>query len=237
MNEAGSGIPLLEAREIRKIFPRPDGDLTVLDGCEFTLEKGQTIAVVGESGSGKSTFLNILGSLDHPTSGSILHEGKTLDFNQRAVADQWRSRHIGFVFQSHMLLPDFSALENLLLPIRRLGPVSSSARQRAMDFLDVMGLKDRAGHLPAELSGGEQQRIAVARAFMNKPSIVLADEPFGNLDQKIGGYLGEMLFGLRDKEGTSLVIVTHDLHLANQADIILRLQDGKLLPTVQTPLP
>jgi len=233
MNEAQSSMPLLEARAIRKVFPRTDGDLTVLDGCDFTLEKGQAIAVVGESGSGKSTFLNILGALDHATSGSLLHQGQPLHFNKRAVVDQWRFRHIGFVFQSHMLLPDFTAMENLLLPVRRLGPVNSSLRQRAEGFLDAMGLKDRAGHLPAELSGGEQQRIAVGRAFMNKPSIVLADEPFGNLDQKIGGYLGEMLFGLRDKEGTSLVIVTHDLHLANQADKILKLQHGKLVPAAK----
>jgi predicted ABC-type transport system involved in lysophospholipase L1 biosynthesis ATPase subunit len=231
MNESNSSPTLLEARAVRKIFPRGDGDLLVLDGCDFTLEEGQAVAVVGESGSGKSTFLNILGALDHCTSGEILYQGKRLDFENREVVDHWRSQQIGFVFQSHMLLPDFTALENLLMPARRLGPLKAEARQRAQGFLEDMGLSDRANHLPGELSGGEQQRIAVARAFMNKPSIVLADEPFGNLDQKIGSHLGDMLFGLRDREGTSLVIVTHDLNLARQADLILKLQNGKLVPS------
>ncbi len=229
MNETSSGTPLLEARGIRKVFSRSDGELVVLDSCDFILESGQAIAVVGESGSGKSTFLNILGALDHSTSGMVLHQGKRLEFRDRSVVDQWRRQEVGFVFQSHMLLPDFTALENLLLPARRMGPVNAEIRQRAHDFLDTMGLKARADHLPGELSGGEQQRIAVARAFMNKPSIVLADEPFGNLDQKIGGHLGEMLFGLRDKEGTSLVIVTHDMHLAEQADRIMKLEHGNLV--------
>lgn len=228
MNETNLGASILEARSVRKVFYRSAGELVVLDDCHFKLDQGQAIAVVGESGSGKSTFLNILGALDHATSGEILFQGKVLNFGDRAAVDIWRSQQVGFVFQSHMLLPDFTALENLLLPARRLGPITSDVRKRAHDFLDTMGLVDRADHLPGELSGGEQQRIAVARAFMNKPAIVLADEPFGNLDQKIGGHLGEMLFGLRDKEGTSLVIVTHDMHLAQQADKILKLHDGKL---------
>ena len=229
MSETIAATPILETRAIRKVFPRSDGQLVVLDSCDFKLEKGQAVAVVGESGSGKSTFLNILGALDHSTSGEVFHQGKLLDFGDRAVVDTWRRQQVGFVFQSHMLLPDFTALENLLLPSRRLGPVTEEVKQRALDFLDTMGLHDRADHLPGELSGGEQQRIAVARAFMNKPSIVLADEPFGNLDQKIGGHLGKMLFGLRDKEGTSLVIVTHDMKLAHQADKIMKLKDGQLV--------
>ena len=129
-----------------------------------------------------------------------------------------------------MLMPDFTALENLLLPARRLGAITPEIRQRAEYFLESVGLVDRATHLPGELSGGEKQRIAVARAFMNKPAIVLADEPFGNLDREIGGRLGEMLFGLRDSEGTSLVIVTHDPRLARKADVILELVQGKLVP-------
>ncbi len=229
MNDVNHPVPILEAQSIRKVFDRSDGQLVVLDGCDFSLEKGQAVAVVGQSGSGKSTLLNILGALDHSTSGKILHSGKLLDFGRRQVVDQWRTHQVGFVFQSHMLLPDFTARENLLLPARRQGPVTSVIRERAQNFLETMGLQDRADHLPGELSGGEQQRIAVARAFMNKPSIVLADEPFGNLDQKIGGHLGEMLFGLRDKEGTSLVIVTHDRHLAQQADKTMKLENGKLV--------
>ena len=230
MPENNSTNLILEARAVHKVFPRSDDDLVVLDNCDFGLEEGQAVAVMGESGSGKSTLLNILGSLDYSTSGSILFRGKPINFGLRQLVDQWRSHQIGFVFQNNLLLPDFTAFENLLMPARRLGPVNDEVRQRALDFLEKMGLSDRADHFPGELSGGEQQRIAVARAFMNKPSIVFADEPFGNLDQKIGGHLGEMLFGLRDREGTSLVIVTHDPNLAKQADKILKLEAGKLHP-------
>lgn len=230
MPENNSKDLILEARGVRKVFPRGDGDLIVLDDCDFALEEGQAVAVMGESGSGKSTLLNILGSLDYSTSGSLFFRGKRLDFDQRNMVDKWRSHQIGFVFQNNLLLPDFTALENLLMPARRLGPITDETTQRAHSFLDKMGLADRSDHFPGELSGGEQQRIAVARAFMNKPSIVFADEPFGNLDQKIGGHLGEMLFGLRDREGTSLVIVTHDPSLAQQADKIMKLEQGKLHP-------
>jgi predicted ABC-type transport system involved in lysophospholipase L1 biosynthesis ATPase subunit len=230
MSETIGSLPLLEAKGIQKIFARSDGPLVVLDQCDFALETGKAVAVVGPSGSGKSTFLNILGALDHPTAGEIRFQGEKLDFGKGEVVNQWCSHRIGFVFQNHMLMPDFTALENLLLPVRRLGPLTSESRQRAQNFLSVMGLADRAHHLPGELSGGEQQRIAVARAFMNKPAIVLADEPFGNLDREIGGRLGEMLFGLRDSEGTSLVIVTHDPRLAKRADEVLELQNGHLAP-------
>ncbi len=222
--------PLLEALEISKVFFRPTGPLKVLDGLDFVLQQEQAVAVMGASGSGKSTLLNILGSLDHPSTGHFRYRGEVLDFGKRSVVDHWRSRRIGFVFQNHMLLPDFTAFENLLLPARRLGPITHEIRQRAEYFLETTGLIDRAAHLPGELSGGEQQRIAVARAFMNTPAIVLADEPFGNLDREIGGRLGEMLFGLRDSEGTSLVIVTHDPRLAAIADLVLELVDGKLNP-------
>lgn len=230
MSESIRNGLLLEGEGITKIFHRSNGDLTVLDHCDFALEKGQAVAVIGASGSGKSTLLNILGALDQATQGVVRFQGETLDFSRRQVVDHWRSRLIGFVFQSHLLLPDFTALENLLLPARRLGPIGEGTRQRALEFLRNMGLADRADHLPGELSGGEQQRVAVARAFMNQPAIVLADEPFGNLDREIGSRLGEMLFGLRDGEGTSLVIVTHDPRLARRADVVLKLEQGKLLP-------
>jgi len=229
MYDTAAETPVLEARGIRKVFRRENDKLVVLDGCDFSLQSGQAVAIMGESGSGKSTLLNILGVLDYCTSGEILHRGQLLDVSQRQVVDQWRTHKVGFVFQNHMLLPDFTAMENLLMPARRLGGLSEETRQRAHDFLDSMGLMDRADHLPGHLSGGEQQRIAVARAFMNKPDIVLADEPFGNLDQKIGGHLGEMLFGLMEREGTGLVIVTHDPHLAKQAQRTLMLDKGKLV--------
>jgi lipoprotein-releasing system ATP-binding protein len=142
----------------------------------------------------------------------------------------WRSTGVGFVFQFHFLLPDFTALENLLIPVRSRGAIREKDRERAREFLNLTGLADRAHHLPGELSGGEQQRVAVARAFMNRPGIVLADEPFGNLDREIGARLGDMLFTLRQQEGTALVIVTHDPRLAARADRTLELKDGQLVP-------
>ena len=235
MNNSNEFQPLLEAFDISKIFPRPMGALTVLQNVDFVLQPHQAIAVMGASGSGKSTFLNILGSLDHPNSGKFRFKGEDLNFRNPQVVNHWRSHHIGFVFQNHMLLPDFNAMENLLMPARRLGPITTEISKRAEYFMDVIGLNDRASHLPGELSGGEQQRIAVARAFINKPAIVLADEPFGNLDREIGGRLGEMLFGLRDSEGTSLVIVTHDQRLARKADKVLELVNGQLNPIEMEP--
>jgi lipoprotein-releasing system ATP-binding protein len=221
---------LLEARNLDKIFPRAVGTVEVLRKCQFGLLEGEAVAVTGPSGSGKSTLLNILGGLDGPTNGEVLLRGEVLDLNDHACMARWRSTGVGFVFQFHFLLPDFTALENLLIPVRSRGSVRDEDRDRALEFLKVTGLADRAHHLPGELSGGEQQRVAVARAFMNRPGIVLADEPFGNLDREIGSRLGDMLFALREQEGTALVIVTHDPQLAARADRILELQDGLLVP-------
>jgi lipoprotein-releasing system ATP-binding protein len=221
---------LLEARNLDKSFPRAGGAVDVLRDCHFGLDKGEAVAVTGPSGSGKSTLLNILGGLDGPSAGEVLLEGKQQNLTDHAAMARWRSTGVGFVFQFHFLLPDFSALENLLIPVRSRGPVRPEDHQRALDFLAITGLADRAHHLPGELSGGEQQRVAVARAFMNHPRIVLADEPFGNLDREIGTRLGDMLFTLREQEGTALVIVTHDARLASRADRILRLRDGRLEP-------
>ncbi len=221
---------LLEARHLNKSFPRAGGAVKVLVGCDFKLEKGEAVAVTGRSGSGKSTLLNILGGLDTPTSGKVLYEGKPIRFHNNHAMTQWRSTGVGFVFQFHFLLPDFTALENLLLPVQSRRPITDQDRHRAEAFLNDMGLSDRASHLPGELSGGEQQRVAVARAFMNRPGVVLADEPFGNLDPEIGAHLGDMLFRLRETEGTSLVIVTHDPVLAGRADRTLDLRDMALVP-------
>lgn len=221
---------MLEARDLYKNFPRAGSAVEVLRGCDFELGRGEAVAVTGSSGAGKSTLLNILGGLDTPTSGEVLSEGVPLRFSDHGAMARWRSEGVGFVFQFHFLLPDFSALENLLLPVRSRGAVSNSAHQRAHGFLETLGLADRAHHLPGELSGGEQQRVAVARAFMNRPAIVLADEPFGNLDREIGAHLGDMLFRLRETEGTSLVIVTHDPQLASRADRKLILRDMVLAP-------
>ena len=218
----------LAARDIHKTFPRAGRNVEVLRGCSLELAEGEAVAVVGASGSGKSTLLNILGGLDTPSRGAVLFRGKELRYRSHAHMSEWRSEGVGFVFQFHFLLPDFTALENLLIPVRGRRSVTPADEKRARDFLAVMGLEDRAGHLPGELSGGEQQRVAVARAFMNRPAIILADEPFGNLDHEIGGRLGDLLFSIRQEEGTSLVIVTHDPVLARRADRTLVLDQGRL---------
>ena len=221
---------ILEARDLTKNFPRGDLPIEVLNLCNFGLPEGESVAITGPSGSGKSTLLNILGGLDLPTGGEVLYRGQPIDFTDHEALANWRSSGVGFVFQFHFLLPDFTALENLLLPVRGRRQVSAEDRDRALGFLEMTGLEDRADHLPGELSGGEQQRVAVARAFMNRPSIVLADEPFGNLDPKIGGKLGDMLFEIGRNEGTSLVIVTHDPVLAARTDRHLELKDRALVP-------
>jgi len=226
---------ILAAKNIAKSFPRADTTVDVLHDCNFTLQAGEAVAVMGASGSGKSTFLNILGGLETPSSGSVETEFGELNYQNNKAMTNWRSVGVGFVFQFHFLLPDFTALENLLIPVRSRGVETGQEKTRAMDFLSQMGLADRAHHLPGEMSGGEQQRVALARAFMNRPKIVLADEPFGNLDREIGGRLGDMMFALRESEGTSLVIVTHDPRLAKRADRSLVLQGRKLVPADLTP--
>lgn len=220
---------LLETRGLTKIFPRSEGAVEVLRDCAFTLDAGEAVAVTGPSGSGKSTLLNILGGLDEPTAGEVLHLGEPLRYRDLAAMTRWRSDGVGFIFQFHFLLPDFTALENLLIPVRGRRAVTATDRERALGFLREMGLQDRGGHLPGELSGGEQQRVAVARAFMNRPRIVLADEPFGNLDREIGARLGDLLFRLGREAGAGLVIVTHDPDLARRADRVLHLGGGALV--------
>jgi lipoprotein-releasing system ATP-binding protein len=219
---------LLQADQLVKTFPRHGSVVEVLRGCDFALAEGETVAVTGPSGSGKSTLLNILGGLDTPDSGRVSFRGETLVYGDHKAMARWRSRGVGFVFQFHFLLPDFSAYENLLIPVRALGAVTAADRERARRFLETTGLADRMDHLPGELSGGEQQRVAVARAFMNQPRVVLADEPFGNLDRVIGARLGDMLFDLASSSGAGLVVVTHDPRLAERTHRSLHLQDGRL---------
>lgn len=222
--------PLLAAIGIDKSYPRHDGPVEVLRGCDLQLAEGEAVAVMGPSGSGKSTLLNIVGGLDWPDTGTVRHRGRDLDLADPRAMSVWRTAGVGFVFQFHFLLPDFTARENLLLPVQARRTVTRADRDRADRLLQAMGLAPRAGHLPGELSGGEQQRVAVARAFMNRPDIVLADEPFGNLDHAKGAQLGDLLFGLRRDEGTALVIVTHDPALAARADRTLVLEAGRLRP-------
>ncbi len=221
---------VLAAEELSKVYRGPHGDVVVFEECDFQLLAGESVAITGPSGAGKSTLLNLLGGLDRPSSGRVIHRGRELPTKESGALAAWRNHVLGFVFQFHFLLPDFTALENLLIPVRMAGNLDRKARERAADLLEAMGLTDRADHLPGELSGGEQQRVAVARAFMNRPEIVLADEPFGNLDQEKSEQLGRLLFKMVDHEATSLVIVSHDLELASRADRVLRLTAGKLTP-------
>jgi len=221
---------LLEARRLKKIFPTAHGEIVVLDSCDVALAAGETVAVVGPSGAGKSTLLNLLSGLDRPTDGRILYAGEPIQDLSGDRLAAWRRDTLGFVFQFHFLLPDFSALENLLVPVRLHGKVPAAAWDRARDLLGRMGLADRLDHLPGELSGGEQQRVALARAFMNGPRIVMADEPFGNLDREKGRDLADLLLSLQRERECALVIVTHDRGLAARADRVLEIRDGAVRP-------
>ena len=219
----------LEARGLRKHFVGGDGsELRILQGVELRVEPGEVVAIIGASGVGKSTLLQLLGALDRPTEGEVLVGGQSLaEMDQIALAEI-RNRHMGFVFQFHHLLRDFSALENVAMPRRIGGASSEEALHRAGELLKAVGLSDRAQHLPTQLSGGEQQRVAVARALANEPLVLLADEPSGNLDGPTSQELHDLLFQLREEEGTSMVLVTHNLELAESCDRVLMLKEGKL---------
>jgi lipoprotein-releasing system ATP-binding protein len=219
----------LEARGLRKHFTSGDGsELRILQGVELQVKPGEVVAIVGASGVGKSTLLHLLGALDRPTEGNVLVGGKPLsemgDERRAAV----RNRHIGFVFQFHHLLRDFTALENVAFPCKVSGIPTMEADEKARILLESVGLADRLDHLPTQLSGGEQQRVAVARALANDPLVLLADEPSGNLDASTSRELHELLFRLREEKGTSMVLVTHNLDLAKQSDRILELRNGVL---------
>lgn len=220
---------VLEARSLHKYFRSGDTLLKVLRGIDVKIETGEVVSIVGPSGSGKSTFLHLLGGLDRPTKGEVIVDsyqlGKITE-DQRAVV---RNKCIGFVFQFHHLLRDFTALENVMMPLLIRGKSVNEARDRAEKLLDSVGLSDRAHHKPIELSGGEQQRTAVARALAGSPLVILADEPTGNLDRKSSTELHDMLFRISEEDNTSFVVVTHNEKLARRADRMYRLLDGQLL--------
>ncbi len=220
---------LLEARGLRKTFAGGDGrPLEVLCGVEIAVARGSLTAVVGTSGAGKSTLLHLLGALDVPTAGDIWLDGsRYADLDPRGLAEL-RNRKLGFVFQFHHLLREFSALENVMLPLRIAGVDARAARSRAEEILSAVGLAGRMTHRPPELSGGEQQRCAVARALVHDPRVVLADEPSGNLDHANAERLHDILFRLAREFETAVVVVTHNRQLAGRADHILWLEDGRL---------
>jgi lipoprotein-releasing system ATP-binding protein len=222
---------IVEARGVRKVYRGGDGSLIeVLNHVDLAVHRGEVVAIVGASGSGKSTLLHLLGALDTPTGGEILLEGEPYATLGKDARDLLRNRKIGFIFQFHHLLREFTALENVAMPLRIAGMSRQQARGRAEELLAEVGLAGRMTHRPAELSGGEQQRCAVARALANDPRVVLADEPSGNLDQGSSDRLHDLLFGLTRNLETALVVVTHNLVLARRADHTLVLRDGRLQP-------
>ncbi len=215
---------MIEVKNITKSF----GSLQVLKGIDLHIGKGEIVSIVGPSGAGKTTLLQIIGTLDKPDTGSVCVDGiDTTALSQKALSD-FRNRHLGFVFQFHQLLPEFTALENIMIPAFIAGTPKKEAKARAEELLQFMGLSDRAHHKPAELSGGEKQRIAVARALMNNPAVILADEPSGSLDTHNKQELHQLFFDLRDRFGQTFVIVTHDEQLATITDRTIHMRDGLL---------
>lgn len=215
---------MIEIKDIKKSF----GSLQVLKGINLEIGKGEVVSIVGPSGAGKTTLLQIVGTLDRADSGTVVVDGvDTGSMNAKRLAE-FRNRHIGFVFQFHQLLPEFTAIENIMIPAYIAGTSTKDARRRAEELLDFMGLTDRANHKPNELSGGEKQRVAVARALVNNPAVILADEPSGSLDSKNKAELHQLFFDLRDRFGQTFVIVTHDEQLAAITDRTIKMRDGQL---------
>ena len=208
---------LLQTIDLRREFSETGEKLEILKGVNFSMEEGELVALTGSSGSGKSTFLNLVGMLDTPTSGEILFKGKALSKFNDAERDRYHCVQVGFVFQFHHLLSEFTAIENVCVPGRILGTSDAECRDRAAMLLETVGLKDRFKHLPRELSGGERQRVAIARALMNHPDLVLADEPSGNLDEANSAMLNELIGELNEKFNQAFLIVTHDEKLASFA--------------------
>lgn len=225
--------PLIEAAALTKRFSTGGEELEVLRDLSMQVEGGEVVAVVGASGTGKSTLLHLLGALDRPTSGTVRFRGDDLFEKDDEALAAFRNREIGFVFQFHHLLPEFTALENAAMPALIQQKSIKEARPRAMELLQTLGIAERAEHRPAELSGGEKQRVAVARALMNAPALVLADEPTGNLDTKTAGALHDELVRLSRARGQTFVLVTHNLALAARADRTLRLREGRLFDDVE----
>jgi lipoprotein-releasing system ATP-binding protein len=216
---------MIVATSIHKSY----GPLHVLKGIDIEVQKGEIVSLVGASGAGKSTLLHILGTLDNPDKGTVNVDGEVITNLKQRKLSAFRNKNIGFVFQQHHLLPEFSALENICMPSLISGESKAQAEKKAFELLDFLQLSERAEHRPAELSGGEQQRVAVARALINEPKVVFADEPSGNLDTSSAQSLHQLFFDLRDKLQQTFVIVTHNEKLADMADRKLVMKDGKIL--------
>lgn len=218
--------PILEINNLSKTYRSGDKALTVLDNVHFTIHAGDTCSIIGPSGSGKTTLLGLCAGLDRASSGSVVLNGIRLDALNEDERAEVRNQYVGFIFQSFNLMPTLTALENVMVPLELRG--EKNAAKRALELLEKVGLAERKNHYPTQLSGGEQQRVSIARAFSNRPKILFADEPTGNLDQETGAHIEALIFELNREAGTTLVLVTHDRELAEKTGRILQIKGGKL---------
>lgn len=219
---------ILTVSNLTREFKSGSKILTVVNDINFEIEEGTTCAIVGPSGSGKTTLLGLCAGLDRPTSGEVILKGVNLNPLNEDERASVRNLHVGFVFQTFQLVPTLTAIENVMVPLELRGEATKAVRERAKQLLEEVGLGDRTHHYPTQLSGGEQQRVAIARAFINEPKILFADEPTGNLDTETGEYIEKLIFDLNEKQETTLVVVTHDLELADKCDRIIKIKNGKV---------
>lgn len=219
---------ILQVKELTREFKSGTRQLTVVNHINFEIEEGSVSEIVGPSGSGKTTLLGLCAGLDQPTSGEVILRGISLGDLSEDERAKVRNEHVGFVFQTFQLVPTLTAIENVMVPLELRGESTKDVRERAKELLTEVGLGDRTHHYPTQLSGGEQQRVAIARAFINQPKILFADEPTGNLDTETGEHIEELIFDLNKSQKTTLVLVTHDLELAQKCDRIIRIKNGKM---------